>query len=98
MDVSKKMYVGETSGKKTWVHTLRRHVLDVISHAHATTFAIYTLWIHQLEIDHQNLQLINRRFTNIFSHFFGSYINIWGSDDHLLGLNLNWFKSYDTKL
>ena len=54
--------------------------------------------------DHQNLRLINGHFPTIFSHFFANYINIFDKTEVQMvilrcrmGLNLNWFKSYDTK-
>ena len=53
---------------------------------------------------HKNLQLINGRFTTIFGHFFANCMNIFHKTEVqtvifrcLTGLNLNWFKSYDTK-
>ena len=56
------------------------------------------------ETDHKNVQLINGRFTIIFGHFLANYINIFHKTDVQAvifrcwtSLNLNWYKSYDTK-
>ena len=63
------------------------------------------LWRCQnIEPDAQNLLLINVRFPTISSHFFANYMNICHKPEVQTvilrcwtGLNLNWFKSYDTK-
>ena len=64
----------------------------------------YFSWIHQLETDHKNLQLINNRLMTIFSHLFANFKKIFCKTEAqrvilrcLTGLNINWFKSYDTK-
>jgi hypothetical protein len=53
---------------------------------------------------HKNLQLINGRFMTSFCHFLAYCLNIFHKTEVqtvifrcLKGLNLNWFKSYDTK-
>ena len=54
--------------------------------------------------DQQNLQLINSLFTTILSHCSASYIKIFYKTEIqtvilkcLTCLNLNWFKSFNTK-
>jgi hypothetical protein len=58
----------------------------------------------KLETLHKNLQLIDGRFTISFGHFFPNCMNIFYKTEVqtvifrcLTGLNLNWFKSYETK-
>ena len=59
---------------------------------------------NSLKTDAQNLRLTNGPFTTISSYFFANYINIFHKTEVQtvilrcwMGLNLNWFKSYDTK-
>ena len=60
---------------------------------------------YQLEGDIKNLQFKNGRFTTISDHFFVNYMKIFHKTEILTVilrcltcLNLNWIKSYDTKL
>ena len=51
----------------------------------------------KVETAHQNLRLINGRFTTLSSHFFANYMNIFHKTEVQRGLNLIWFKNYDPK-